>query len=368
MRTGMMNYLRAWGMAAVLVCAARESPAQTHFNNGSVSFDLPKGWHAETRESDGASVMLTTDGSADAIYYVFDGGLPRELNAVERVMEARALSVMNSLHTTDPLTIERHCTASERGDLSGRQATRCAALVHDKDGNPAYLWYTAVPLDDTTCLIIDFAPADKDDFDKIKAAEELLTKTFSFVATKAQFAPTQDGAWQTYNAPDYSFQYPLSWKLQTNPARNEAWAQDNVGRTVSVRFVAGAQNRADTFNQCASEDEMLTQIYKADYEWRETSKAQYPYTSVTHDNYMYGFLGGKETWVSITHVEAWNKPASVQVWINVVPRAGGMYVVTYTHPSESMEVSEPLRKTFAKSIVFKSGPLDKKAYCNYLGQ
>ena len=199
----------------------------------------------------------------------------------------------------------------------------------------------------------------------LRAAGTAIALMSTVLQTPAQ---TQDGMWQTYDSADFSFQYPSSWQVYSDSKARVAGATDSETHGVDIRFVAGAQNKADTFSQCASEDQLLDFIYKTQYETKATSTDHYPFTSVTHDDYKPGFLGGRSTTVSVVYQEAYKNPLGQLHLIEVVPRAGGMYIITYWHIGEPMEVSEPLRRRFARSVVLKSGKLDKNAYCNYLGK
>ena len=95
-----------------------------------------------------------------------------------------------------------------------------------------------------------------------------------------------------------------------------------------------------------------------------TGAGQYPYTTVTHDDFKPGWAGGKSTWVTVVHVEAYQKPVTLEFWIDAVPRQGGIYTLMHRHASEPMGDSEPFRQQFINSVVLKANPLDKSAYCN----
>ena len=134
---------------------------------------------------------------------------------------------------------------------------------------------------------------------------------------------------------------------------------------LAVAFDAGFVNQKGILNQCESVDAYLDAVYQARFARYETGKGQYPYTSVTNDGFQPGFLGGKSTTVTISNVEAYQKPYTNVIYMNAVPREGGIYLATFAHPSEAMETSEPVRRHFLHSIWFSAGARDEKAYCNY---
>jgi hypothetical protein len=187
--------------------------------------------------------------------------------------------------------------------------------------------------------------------------------------TVAPLAPatTQQPGSNLVGQPSFSFAYPAGWKVNVQN-QNSASASDSVTqRGISVVFLPGVPNTATTFNQCASASDILTDYYQKNFAPLATSTAQYPYTTVTYDGIQPGQLGGVSTWISVVYSQAYQLPVSQLTYVNVLPREGGMYIVQYQHPSEPEAVSEPIRQSFLTSIVFKSGPLDKNAYCNYLG-
>lgn len=190
-------------------------------------------------------------------------------------------------------------------------------------------------------------------------------------ASYIRVASGQNNQWEQIDRPDFSFSYPAGWRITefSDSTYSGAKANDVTGRQeMGILFRRGFNNSPDILNQCASVDKILDSYYQDNFSRFATGTNQYPYTTVTHDDFKPGLLGGKSTWVSIVHVEAYKNPVTIETWVNAVPRATGIYIVSYQHPSEPMQVSEPLRQAFAKSIVFKAKPLDRKAYCNYLGQ
>lgn len=185
-------------------------------------------------------------------------------------------------------------------------------------------------------------------------------------------AYAQQNQWLGFDSPDFSFQYPAGWALDKGVDANgnsRAQADDaNNWYSIGVAFTPGFVNKADTFNQCASVDAYLNDVYKNSFEPLATGTGQYPYTTVTRDDFKPGWLGGKSVYITIVHVEKWQKPVSLIVYINAIPRQGGLYTVSFKHPSEAMGNSEPFRQAFFRSIMFKSPALERNAYCNYLGK
>ncbi len=361
-----------------------EARAQSRFDNGKVSFEVPQGWTAEANEADGSVRVQINGRSADTIVLIFDKQLPSDLKDLGAAIEPRGLDIVHTvLKPKVDIRVEKACPGARQELFSRWQAVDCVTLLKDAEGYRAMAAYIGVPLKGTTCLIVEFSSNYQGDIDALQKAHDVIEKTVDFrvdrastdTAPSVQAAPAppagldgQDSGWRTYDTADFSFRYPLSAKLQINPEKHSALAQDANLRAYGVRFLPGVRNGATPLVQCASADKVLQKIYEEEFEPLATSRNQYPYTSVTHDDFKPGWMGGRSTWVTITHVEKWKPPVTQEVWLNAVPRAGGMYVVMYGHPSEPMNVSESWRQAFIGSIVFKSGPLDKNAYCNAFGR
>jgi hypothetical protein len=181
----------------------------------------------------------------------------------------------------------------------------------------------------------------------------------------------QEERWAAADDSNFSFEYPDNWQAKRNAVEgfSEITITDSSGTPrLAVSFDPEFTNQKGILNQCASVDEFLTKIYETRFAPYATGTGQYPYTTVTHDDFKPGQLGGKSTYVTITHVEAYQKPLSVNYYLNAVPRSGGIYLVSWGHPSEPMSVSEPFRQRFLQSIKFKAPPLSSNSYCNYLGK
>jgi hypothetical protein len=180
------------------------------------------------------------------------------------------------------------------------------------------------------------------------------------------------GEWTTADAPKFSFDYPASFEIRKDDGEDGSTMitakESGSVRGVMVLFLPGLENKPNTFSQCATADDVLTMYYRKVFEPMDTGTNQYPYTKVSHDAFVPGKKGGESTTISITHVEAYQNPQTIQVYLNVVPRKGGFYVVSFSHPSDSWQVGETARRKFLDSIAFKAPPLPANGYCNYLGQ
>lgn len=358
-----------------------QASAQSRFDNGKVSFEVPQGWEATTNEADGSVRVHINGRSADTILFIFDKHLPSDLKDLEAAIEPRALDAVHTVSKSGvDIRVDKACPGTRRELFSRWQAIDCITLLKDAEGYQAMVAYIGVPLKGITCLVVEFSSNYQGDIDALQKAHDIIEKTVDFPVEKAKveskpgvqlvaaYPVSQESGWRTYDSADFSFSYPASWTIRASYESSEAWAQDSSNHGFNIRFIPGVPNRANTVNQCASADDALQYIYQTNFEPLDKPANQYPYTKVTHDDFKPGWLGGRSTWVTVTHVEAWQKPVTQEFWINAVPRAGGMYLITYKHPSEPMNVSEPLRRAFIDSIVFKSGPLDKNAYCNFFGQ
>jgi hypothetical protein len=183
----------------------------------------------------------------------------------------------------------------------------------------------------------------------------------------------QDRDWNAVKRPYFSFSYPSGWQLNDITPGN--WiglivkAEEPGGHhSIVVSFERGLVNRPSTLNQCATLDEYLEGYYKEIFGRLDPGNRFYPFTAVTHDDIRPGWLGGRGYQVSIVYQQAYQNPVTHLAWVEVIPRADGFYLISYYHPSEPMEVSEPFRKKLFGTIVFASKPLDRNAYCNYLGK
>jgi hypothetical protein len=181
----------------------------------------------------------------------------------------------------------------------------------------------------------------------------------------------QDREWKTVKRPYFSFNYPSGWQLdEKTPQDGLIVSAVELGsqHAIMVAFQRGLVNKPDILNQCATLQEYLDGYYQVMFGRLDNGNRTYPFTSVTHDLAKPAWLGGLGYQVSIVYEQAYQNPVTHLAWVEVIPRADGFYTVSYYHPSEPMEVSEPFRMKFFDSIVFASKPLDRNANCNYLGK
>jgi hypothetical protein len=177
------------------------------------------------------------------------------------------------------------------------------------------------------------------------------------------------GAANSVNEPYFSFSYAAGWKVSVQNDNSVSAADVITQRSVAVIFLPGVPNTSTTFVQCASESDVLLNYYNTNFLPLATNPDGFPNTTVTYELFTPGQLGGISTWISVNKVDANGYPAGSQLtYVEVVPKEEGAYIVQYQHQSEPEDVSEPIRQAFLKSIVLKASPLDKNAYCNYLGK
>ena len=202
----------------------------------------------------------------------------------------------------------------------------------------------------------------------------LMALPFVTLLALALFSPLvamQSSNWTSLDRQSFTFLYPPGWQVQEESKNSfdSDYVNDPASpRMVGMMFHRGVENHPNLLNQCAGVDEYIDHFYQATFAPMATGTHQYPYTTVTHDDYKPGWMGGRSTWITVVHVEAYQPPATVEYWVNVVPRQGGFYTIVYRHPSEPMQISESFRQRFLQGIVLKAPPLGKDAYCNYLGK
>jgi hypothetical protein len=265
------------------------------------------------------------------------------------------------------LATDNHCvlTYKESGPAKGN---RIEVISNVRSPSQNADLVSSIGLTDHVYIEIMYEP-DKRDVALAHATSVIQTiRLKSGTPQTPQQAPlaSQSAAWKSYENADFSISYPAIWRVSTENRKFSATDPSDERRSVSIEWRPGVENKSGILNQCASIDELLTWFYKTNYEQLDSGRRQYPFTSVTHDDFQPGRLGGRSTNVSIVYQAAYQLPVTRLVNVQVVPRAGGAYIVTDSHPSEPNH--EPFRLSVFNSIVFKAGALDGKAYCNYLGQ
>lgn len=365
-----MKFQERYGFAICLILSLGSSGiAQNRkvYDGQHFSLQYPSEWTA--RELGEGSVLLTDIPDGIPIFEIMVALIPGTLDLDRN----RALSIIRE----DLSTFAAQNGYKMSTELAGPgDPTLIEAQSTFRSGPQPMDAITSVGLRDHLYINILYEPGQRETALKYGQA---LTQTIRIKGSQppashepaAQQPERTDqaaAAWKMYQSRDFSISYPGNWTVSTETQKFTATDPLDTGRSISIEWRPGVENKRGILNQCASIDELLTWFYKRNYESLDSGRRQYPFTSVTHDDFQPGRLGGQSTNVSIVYQAAYQLPVTRLVNVQVVPRAGGAYIVTDSHRSEPMQVHEPFRLSVFKSIVFKSQPLDGKAYCNYLGR
>jgi hypothetical protein len=342
----------------LFVCLNKPTLAQEKktYNGEHFIFQYPGGW--SVRESnDAVSVVLFDIPDNIPIYQIMIGLIPGTID----LDKDKALHVINNNLSAIAAGNHAQLTYLESGPAKGNRVEVLSTLRSPVQNADVY---SSVGLNDHVYVEVMYEVGKRDTAlaDAYAVFQTVRIKEEAPLNDSRAATASQGDAWKTYTNADFSISYPGSWRASTEARKFTAIEPGDPRRFLSIEFRPGFENKPGILNQCASTDELLKWIYDTVYAPRDSGNRQYPYTDVTHDDIKPGWLGGRDT------TEAWQLPSTQLAYVEVVPRVGGAYIVTDSRPSEAMEVHEPFRRKVFSSIVFKSQPLDGKAYCNYLGR
>ena len=329
------------------------------YNGEHFFFQYPGGW--SVRELGKDIVVLSDIPDSIPIYQIMIGYLPGPID------KDTALHIVNN--NLSAFAADNHAELKylESGPAKGNRIEVLSTLRSPEQNADVY---SSIGLTDRFYVEVMYEVGKRD------AALAHANAVFQTVRAKADApavapgsAPSgQGGAWKTYANADFSISYPGAWRASTEARKFTTVDPGDARRFISIEFRPGFENKPGILNQCASTDQLLQWIYETVYYSRDSGNRQYPFHAVTKDDSQPGWLGGRATTVTDVYQEKWQPPSTQVVYLEVVPRAGGAYVVTDSRPSEAMGVHEPFRRRVFDSIILKSGPLSGKAYCNYLGR
>ena len=93
--------------------------------------------------------------------------------------------------------------------------------------------------------------------------------------------PDSDG-WVTEFGPDFSMKHPQGWTLYNKGTNTDGGSDiiltgaNPMKNNISIFYLRGTINKANTFSQCKTMDDVLTQYYNIIYNKVNTSRNQYP--------------------------------------------------------------------------------------------
>ena len=173
-------------MGAVLSGNALLS-AQTKFDNGQVSFNVPKGWHTETNPKRPTDVQVKADQGVAFILIAFHRELPSDLQKLGIAMQPEAMSEVSGFFSSKmEFRVVEGCAELQRGSLSGTDAIACSTAVQDAQGYPALIRSIGVSLPGTVCLLSEFSSGYAGDMNALQAADSVVEESL-------QFGPSSNG-------------------------------------------------------------------------------------------------------------------------------------------------------------------------------
>jgi hypothetical protein len=213
------------------------------------SLQYPSEWTA--RELGEASVLLTDIPDGIPIFSIMVALIPGTLD------RDRALSIIREEHSA--LAAQNGYKMSS--ELAPGDPTQIEVHSTFRSGpHPPADAITSVGLRDGLYMNILYEPGQGETAMKYG---EALTQTIRIKGAQPpasqQSARTGQAAaaWKTYKSRDFSISYPGSWTVSTKTRKFTATDPGETGRSISIEWRPGVENKSGILNQCASIDEFF---------------------------------------------------------------------------------------------------------------